>query len=241
MIIHGDFETRSEVELKDVGLDVYARHPSTDVWCFAWAIDDGEPEIWFPGAPAPALAFPFSFKSTKFYAHNAQFELAIWNHIMVPRYGWPVLHPERVRCTMAMAYAMSLPGSLENASAALGLSEQKDMAGHRLMMQMSRPRGYDDAGNPIWWDDYDKQMQLHAYCKQDVRTEQALCKRLLPLSEQEQKLWVLDQKINNAGVYVDRTAVERAITVVKRETDRLNEELFKVTEGCVSSTTEVAA
>ena len=241
MIIHGDFETRSEVELKDVGLDVYARHPSTDVWCFAWAHDDQEPMIWFPGAPAPALAFPFSFKSTKFYAHNAQFELAIWNHIMVPRYGWPVLHPERVRCTMAMAYAMSLPGSLENASAALGLSEQKDMAGHRLMMQMSRPRGYDDAGKPIWWDDYDKQMQLHAYCKQDVRTEQALCKRLLPLSEQEQKLWVLDQKINNAGVYVDRTAVERAITVVKRETDRLNEELFKVTEGCVSSTTEVAA
>ena len=54
MIIHGDFETRSEVDLKDVGLDVYARHPSTDVWCFGWAIDDGEPEVWFPGMPAPS-------------------------------------------------------------------------------------------------------------------------------------------------------------------------------------------
>jgi len=45
MIIHGDFETRSEVELKDVGLDVYARHPSTDAWCLAWAIDDEEPDL----------------------------------------------------------------------------------------------------------------------------------------------------------------------------------------------------
>jgi len=241
MIIHGDFETRSELELKDVGLDVYARHPSTDVWCFAWAIDDGEPEIWAPGMPAPAVAFPFSFKSTTFYAHNAQFELAIWNHIMVPRYGWPVLDPARVRCTMAMAYAMALPGSLENAAAALGLSEQKDMAGHRLMMQMSRPRAYDEAGQPIWWDDFDKQIALQNYCKQDVRTEQALCKRLLTLSPSEQKLWALDYKINQRGVHVDRLAVSQAITVVKRESDRLNAELFKVTEGCVSSTTEVAA
>lgn len=230
MIIHGDFETRSEVELKDVGLDVYARHPSTDVWCFAWAIDDGEPDIWFPGMPAPAptkLLAP----SQVLYAHNAQFEIAIWNHIMVPRYGWPKIYPHSVRCTMAMAYAMSLPGSLENASAALGLSEQKDMAGHRLMMQMSRPRGYDDAGKPIWWDDFDKQIALQNYCKQDVRTEQALCKRLLTLSPSEQKLWALDYKINQRGVHVDRLAVSQAMTVVKRESDRLNAELFTVTEG----------
>ena len=240
MIIHGDFETRSEVELKDVGLDVYARHPSTDVWCFAWAIDDGEPDIWFPGMPAPA---PTKLLATSqvLYAHNAQFEIAIWNHIMVPRYGWPKIYPHSVRCTMAMAYAMSLPGSLENASAALGLSEQKDMAGHRLMMQMSRPRGYDDAGKPIWWDDFDKQIALQNYCKQDVRTEQALCKRLLTLSPSEQKLWALDYKINQRGVHVDRLAVSQAMTVVKRESDRLNAELFTVTEGCVSSTTEVAA
>jgi hypothetical protein len=46
MIIHGDFETRSELDLKEVGLDVYARHPSTDVWCFGWAVDDGEPQIY---------------------------------------------------------------------------------------------------------------------------------------------------------------------------------------------------
>ena len=243
MIIHGDFETRSEVDLKEVGLDVYARHPSTDVWCFGWAVDDEDPQIWTPGEPFPAairwpmVQFP---RTVRIIAHNAPFELAIWNHICVPRYGWPPLRPEQTRCTMAMAYAMALPGSLENASAALGLTQQKDMAGHRLMMQMSRPRAIEPDGTVVWWDDFDKQMQLAEYCKQDVRTEQALCKRLLQLSESEQKIWELDYKINQRGIYIDRTAVTTAMWVVKKEVERLNGEMQKATNGEVCAATEVA-
>ena len=239
MIIHGDFETRSEVDLKEVGLDVYARHPSTDVWCFGWAIDDGEPEVWFPGMPAPSPTQVLAPEQI-LIAHNAPFELAIWNHICVPRYGWPPLRPEQTRCTMAMAYAMALPGSLENASAALGLTQQKDMAGHRLMMQMSRPRAIEPDGTVVWWDDFDKQMQLAEYCKQDVRTEQALCKRLLQLSPSEQALWELDYKINQRGIYIDRTAVTTAMWVVKKEVERLNGEMQKATNGEVCAATEVA-
>ena len=243
MIIHGDFETRSEVDLKEVGLDVYARHPSTDVWCFGWAIDDGEPQIWTPGKPFPAairwpmVQFP---RAVRIIAHNAPFELAIWNHICVPRYGWPVLRPERTRCTMAMAYAMSLPGSLENAAAALGLTQQKDLAGHRLMMQMSRPRDHAPDGSPIWWDEFDKQVQIAEYCKQDVRTEQALWGRLLQLSPSEQQLWELDYQINQRGIHLDRVAINKAIWVVKKEVDRLNGEMQKATNGEVCAATEVA-
>lgn len=239
MIIHGDFETRSEVDLKEVGLDVYARHPSTDVWCFGWAIDDGEPEVWFPGMPAPSPTQVLAPEQI-LIAHNAPFELAIWNHICVSRYGWPPLRPEQTRCTMAMAYAMALPGSLENASAALGLAQQKDMAGHRLMMQMSRPRAVEPDGTVVWWDDFDKQMQLAEYCKQDVRTEQALCKRLLQLSPSEQALWELDYKINQRGIYIDRPAVTTAMWVVKKEVERLNGEMQKATNGEVCAATEVA-
>ena len=239
MIIHGDFETRSEVDLKEVGLDVYARHPSTDVWCFGWAREDESPHIWFPTQHYDDL-WEGGLEGITIVAHNAPFELAIWNHICVPRYGWPPLRPERTRCTMAMAYAMALPGSLENASAALGLTQQKDMAGHRLMMQMSRPRAIEPDGTVVWWDDFDKQMQLAEYCKQDVRTEQALCKRLLQLSESEQKIWELDYKINQRGVYIDRTAVTTAMWVVKKEVDRLNGEMQRVTNGEVCAATEVA-
>jgi len=239
MIIHGDFETRSEVDLKEVGLDVYARHPSTDVWCFGWAREDESPHIWFPTQHYDDL-WEGGLEGITIVAHNAPFELAIWNHICVPRYGWPPLRPEQTRCTMAMAYAMSLPGSLENASAALGLTQQKDMAGHRLMMQMSRPRAIEPDGTVVWWDDFDKQMQLAEYCKQDVRTEQALCKRLLQLSPSEQALWELDYKINQRGVYIDRQAVTTAMWVVKKEVERLNGEMQRATNGEVCAATEVA-
>jgi DNA polymerase len=109
---------------------------------------------------------------------------------------------------MAMAYAMALPGSLENAAAALGLTQQKDLAGHRLMMQMSRPRDHAPDGSPIWWDEFDKQVQIAEYCKQDVRTEQALWGRLLQLSPSEQQVWELDYQINQRGIHLDRVAIQ---------------------------------
>ena len=134
MIVHGDFETRSTVDLKECGLDIYAKHSSTDIWCFAWAIGDSEPEVWCPGNPIPEFMRPSTFKTVVFIAHNANFELAIWNRIATIRYGWPRLIPEQVRCTMAMAYAMALPGSLENAAAALGLEQQKDQADRKSVV-----------------------------------------------------------------------------------------------------------
>ena len=39
-----DFETRSRVDLKRQGLDVYAHHPSTEIICMAWEIEGGASE-----------------------------------------------------------------------------------------------------------------------------------------------------------------------------------------------------
>ena len=35
-----DFETRSEADLKKVGAWAYSEHPSTEVICACWALDD---------------------------------------------------------------------------------------------------------------------------------------------------------------------------------------------------------
>ena len=65
--------------------------------------------MWQPGQP---LHFRGHIESGGFFvAHNAQFELAIWNNIMVPRYGWPEPAVAQWRCTMVLAYAMALPGA----------------------------------------------------------------------------------------------------------------------------------
>jgi DNA polymerase len=237
---HGDFETRSTVDLKASGLDNYARHESTDVWCFAWAIDADEPDVWTPGNEFPPRLAAHLASGGVFFAHNCPFELAIWNQIMVPRYGWPPLKSEQTRCTMAMAYAMALPGALDNAAAAVGIQTRKDQAGYRLMMQMCRPREVKPDGTIIWWDEPAKLQQLYEYCKQDVRVERELESRLMPLSDEEQALWVLDYKINQRGIYVDRDAAQAAIEIVTVEQDRLNAEMRKVTDNFVGFCTEAA-
>ena len=89
MTLHIDFETRSELDLKEVGLHRYARHPSTDVWCLAWAFGDDEPSIWTPGDDWPFERY--IKEGVPVHAWNVAFELEIWNEILVKRYGWPPL------------------------------------------------------------------------------------------------------------------------------------------------------
>lgn len=234
-VLHIDFETRSTVDLPDTGVYVYAADPTTDVWCMAYAIDDEEPRLWLPGNGLSGdLEQALRDEWVGVVAHNANFEWVIWNLLIVPRYGWPKMPVERMRCTMAAAYAMSLPGALDNAGAALGLSVQKDPAGHRLMMQMARPRKIED-GKITWWDDADRRNRLYAYCLQDVRAEQALGKRLRPLSPSEQKVWELDQRINARGVMVDAPLCRKALEIVGATTQTLDVEMRRVTDKGVNS------
>lgn len=235
--IHVDFETRSAAELRDVGVYVYAEHPSTDVWCMAWAVEDGPVMLWTPVDDFP-LVYPIH-DDTTLVAHNAQFEHVIWNSVMTRRYGWPELPIEKMRCTMAAAYAMSLPGSLDQAGAALGLDSQKDMAGHRLMLQMSRPRKVEADGTITWWDEPEKLQRLYEYCKRDVEVERLLDKRLRQLSPSEHRVWLLDQRINRRGVAIDKTLCLRAQRVVERATKRLDDRMIRVTEGGVTAVSNV--
>ena len=237
-VLHIDFETRGVLDLKTVGLHRYARHPDTDVWCMAWALDDQEPYVWTPGAEVQWPKHADISKCT-FVAHNAPFELEIWNQIMVPRYGWPPLRPEQTYCTMAKCYAMGLPGALEDAALALGLHVLKDAEGRSLMLRMARPRAIEN-GRPIWWTDPDKIARLHAYCQQDVRVERELDKRLMPLSERERAVWLLDYKINQRGVQIDLESAKAAITLAETMKVSYDEQMAKATGGRATTCTALA-
>lgn len=237
-----DFESYSTVDSPKCGADVYARHPDTGVHCMAWTKDDDSVQVWtpanFPTAAREAMRI-FLDSGATIVAHNVHFEMLIWNHVMVPRYGWPPLSIEQCECTMAMAYAMALPGSLGNAAAAVGIDMQKDMKGHRVMMQLARPK---DDGATFWTPDEapEKFEQLYAYCRQDVETERALYRRLMMLSGTERKVWLADWTINQRGVAVDLPAVGRAIEVVNREKKRLDKEMRHVTGNAVATCSAVS-
>jgi DNA polymerase len=243
-VLHGDFETRSAVDLKACGADVYARHDSTDILCFAYAFDDGPVELIRLGDPLPNEIKLHLLDGGIFVAHNAAFELAIWNYVCARKYNWPKLKPEQCRCTMVMAYAMAIPGSLEKSAAAMGIDQQKDLAGQRVMMQLSQPKEVlqCEDGTPFyhWFTDPEhpeKFEKLYEYCKQDIRVEQELFKRLMKLSPSEQKLWEIDQRINQRGVYVDLPAVEAAIKLVEGEKVRLDQAMREATENQVATCT----
>lgn len=236
--LHIDFETYSACELKDAGLDNYASDPTTGVHCMAWCFNDHPVYLWHPadtGFLGPV--FQHIKNGGTVVAHNAAFELAIWNKVCVPKYGWPLLSPKQMRCTMAQAYAMSLPGSLEKAAAALGIEQQKDVAGARIMLQLAKPK----ADGAFWTpaDAPEKFQRLYDYCKQDVEVERALDDRMMQLSEQEQRVWVLDQIINQRGIRVDLPSIENAIAMVEAEKARLDKEVLRVTGGVVGKCTEV--
>lgn len=223
-ILFCDFETRSTVNIKHAGADVYARHPSTEVLCMGWAIDDGPVQMWTPDQGTPDIPLCGS----TIVAHNAAFELAIWNNVCTKKYGWPEIDPSYVICTMAMAYAMALPGNLADAAPAAGLDVQKDSKGHRVMMQLSQPRHVHEDGTVEWYTPethFEKFLELYAYCIQDIEVERQLFKRLLPLSAAERELWLLDYKINQRGVQIDVQAVEKAHALAQMEKDRLDYEM----------------
>src|SRR5262245_41246711 len=172
--LYRDYETRSVLELREVGAHVYASHASTDVWCCAYAVDDGEVQLWTPDTPVPD-AFVEAAHNPDYVgsAFNDSFERAIEQHIMGPRYGWLLIPIERRRCSQAAASALALPASLGAVAVALELEYQKDEAGHRLMLQMARPRRprKGDPNEIYWVDDPKKIERLQEYCRQDVRTE----------------------------------------------------------------------
>jgi DNA polymerase len=240
--LHIDFETRSTSDLTVVGLDNYARHPTTDVWCMAYAFGDEPAELMpssmFGDAPYGAYVCGHVESGGTVIAHNVAFELAIWNNIMVPRYGWPELKPEQCGCTMARAYMMGLPAALDKAAAAVGLDTRKDMAGHRLMLQMAKPRKVNPDGSCVWWDAPDKLERLYAYCKRDVEVERALDTRLVELPAREKRIWFLDYQINNRGIRVDVERAAAAMEMVIHEQDRLNQRLRAVTKNFVGFASE---
>lgn len=240
-MIHIDFETRSKVDLKKSGAWRYAEDPSTNVLCMAYQHENGEVNLW-----TPQTDYLFNTQenflawSTDqiFIAHNAGFERAIYENILVKRYGFPELSGGQWRCSAAKAAAHAIPRALSDACGALALPMQKDSAGRATMMKLAKPRKPTKENKAEWHTDPKDFQILYDYCMQDIRAEVGLYKRLPDLIEEEQKIWVLDQEINVRGIHVDMETVEAAIVLIEEYNKELTEELNILTDQIVGSADE---
>lgn len=242
-VLHLDFESRSPLPFgrgqKTVNAYVYADCPNTDLWCAAYAFDDDDVELWFPGEPCPQSIKRHIFKGRTITAHNAQFErIMIWR-LAAKRYGWPKPDIEQFDCTMARCYAMALPGALGNAAKVLKLDIGKDDEGQRLMQQMAKPRKRHEDGSFTWWDDYEKRQRLYEYCRRDVEVERLLDKELFQLSDIEKRVYWLDQRMNDRGVFIDQKTRARAQYVVGELLEQANAEMAETTKNAVTACSQI--
>ncbi len=234
-----DFETFSEVDVRDVGSWVYSEHPSTEILVLSYKINKQRTKIWYPGIPFPQELIDMVEAGAIFEAHNAQFERAIWINVLIKKMGVDVKMPKRWKDTLAACAYRSLPLGLDEVGPVLHLHTQKDKRGKELLRKLAGPRKptKKDASTRLW--DLELYEALYEYCERDTDTEWELSETIGDLPPPEQRTWVLDQIVNQRGVRVDIEAVIAAKWCVERVNERMTTKLVALTDGMVTSHSEV--
>ncbi|KKK86997.1 hypothetical protein LCGC14_2757650, partial [marine sediment metagenome] len=199
-----------------------------------------------------------------FVAHGAQFEKAIWWHVLArhfvvrfrvvvngvaTREWWPMNnppYPSNWRCTLAACAYRALPQGLDAVGDVLNLPVQKDKRGKYLIQRLSK-RHKPSKKWPDGWvqpegvkpkearEAKGLLREMYHYNIVDVETENVLGKTIGELPEREQMLWELNQAINERGVGVDLDAVDAAMEVADKVTTELTAELKDITGGAVET------
>src|SRR6476646_4372133 len=138
---HLDLESYSDVDI-DFGADRYAE--GADILCLAVAKGEATPLLWVhprwrsvidcdPGAEELLEETLAGEDGSVIYAHNAPFERSVLRHRAVPDLGLFCPPVERWRCTQALARRAGWPVSLGKLADVLGLDQQKDTEGKKLI------------------------------------------------------------------------------------------------------------
>jgi len=226
--LHLDFESASRVDLKTRGLDNYALDPSTHVLMMAWAVNDALPQIWLPqDGPMPEhLELMIRRSEIKKWAFNAEFERTILQKVLgivTPVSAW--------EDPMVMARYASISGNLEFVGRVLELPEDaaKLATGKKLIKLFCEPNKKGTFNtrdtHPTEWSSF------MDYCRQDVIAERVIGEKLraFRLPPMEQKVYELDQAINERGIPVDMKFVQKASKIVSEERDELLTEMKTLT------------
>lgn len=232
-ILSVDIETYSSVNLAKSGVYAYTEAPDFEILLFGYAFDDGPVHVVdiADGEVLPAnMDLILTGQNIIKTAFNANFE-----RICISKFFGLRISPESWRCTAVHALTLGLPGKLEEVAKVMKLKAQKDTAGKNLIRYFSVPckptkaNGMGTRNLPQHAPE--KWAQFKAYCAQDVEVERSVRKALerFPVPQKEQKLWCLDQKINDTGILVDPRLVANAITCDTAYQERLVKEAVKLT------------
>lgn len=229
-----DLETFSSVDIKKAGAYAYADSPDFEILIFAYSLN---------GAPVEVLdlaqgdVIDDELKQmildpaiTKI-AYNANFE-----RVCLAAHFKQEMPPDEWRCTAVDSSRLGLPGYLAGVAEALKLDMQKDTAGKALIKYFSVPckptKVNEGRTRNLPEHDPEKWQMYLDYCKRDVEVEMGIRDKIssvLEVTDFEQSLWSLDQRINDRGVMLDHTLVTQAIQCNKEYAAVLKEESLRIT------------
>ena len=210
-----DIETYSDVSLPDCGVHRYAASEQFEILLFAYSLNDKPTRIidlasgqTMPDEIMECLMDDSVVKT----AFNAAFERNCIN-----RFFGLSLKPEGWRCTAVQASMLSLPLSLEGVGEALNLDKKKMSEGKDLIRYFCMPckptKANGGRTRNLPSDAPEKWELFKTYCIRDVDVEKQIRNKLakFPISDREQELYCMDQRINDRGIMVDRELISHAV------------------------------
>lgn len=218
--MHIDLETYSSVDLFKHGAYKYAESEDFEVLMIAYSVDGGSVTVidlkgeTHDGLDLQLMDFEILLENpeVKKMAWNASFErVCLGSH-----YG-RYMPPREWICDMVNATRIGLPASLQKAGEVLNIDKAKDTAGKQLIRYFSVPckptKVNGGRTRNLPQHDPERWQQFLEYCKRDVEAEMEIADKIKGFSvpEFEQRLWGLDQVINDTGILLDTELVAGAV------------------------------
>jgi len=238
-----DLETFSDRDLKTYGTHAYAERAEVLLW--AYALEDEPVRVWDVTAdpkPPAALLEILQRPDTRHVWHNGgMFDRTILKHAQ------PALHamiPEAAWWdTMVQAYTHALPGALEILCDVMNvpMDKRKLKTGKGFIQLFCKPRPKNQTlrratrqTHPQEWAEFVE------YAGHDIEAMRVIHRKMPTwnYSGEEFDLWLLDQRINQRGVLVDRELAQAAVTAVDRAKKTLAARTLDLTDGAVESATK---
>lgn len=235
-ILFGDFETQSHTNLPDEGLGRYLVDPTTSAYCLTFRLPGMQAtDIWTKRQAFPKQLARHIEAGGLFGAHNAPFDFWIWNLVLRRQFPeLPEIKIEQVRCSAARARYNGLPGSLEGACAAMGLTVQKDAEGKKSMLEIAPFPERTEATHP------DLFRRVYQYAIIDTDAMVGLWNATVPLPAREQAYFELDMRINARGFGVDVEGAQAMEDLKKLAEAQLDYQITLLSGGGILAVTEVA-
>ena len=225
-----DYETRSRCDLRSRGSYNYARDPSTQIICMAYAFDDEDVALWTPDQKFPKRVAQHFFDDGQIRAHNAGFDRLITEFVLYHDFLVPTPLLTQWYCTAAQARANCAPGSLEDVGRFASSSMRKDHRGNQLIRLLCIPKA-----DGTFSTDPTLLAEMGNYAMQDVRTMRSISMAMRQLSKDELLDYHVNERINDRGVLLDKPLCEAAVRYASEELQEIEQIVAEVTGGEITS------